>query len=69
MNYDDDFKNAHLNSWPTAFHSMARNIFDRDKPQIMAAAKKHGYSIGGATKADPEGLKYQRGIVNFMRLN
>lgn len=67
--YDEDFKTAHLHSWPAALHSMARNIFDRDKPQIMAAAKKYGYSIAGGTKPDREGLKHQRGMVTFIRLN
>jgi hypothetical protein len=47
----------------------SREIFDRDKKEIMSAAKKHGYSILGATVGDPEALKAWKGSVHFMRLS
>jgi hypothetical protein len=67
MSYDADFKHAALTSWPTDFLGMDRDIFDRDKKQIMPSAKKHGYSILGATPGDPYALKAWRGTVHFVR--
>lgn len=45
MNWDDHFKEAHKNSWPVASAGMSREIYDREKKQIDAAALKHGYVL------------------------
>ena len=55
LNWDEIFRDTHLNSWPTAGLSIqnvnpspsqgSRNIFKDDKDEIMAAAKKYGYQI------------------------
>lgn len=67
--YDEDFRTAHLSSWPMASLGFSRQIFDRDRVEIMAAAKKHGYSILGELTSDPFALRVWKGSVHFMKLN
>jgi len=54
------FSEAHLHSWPTASlsiqntkppHETARNIFQDDEREIMAAAATHGYRIVSPPRA------------------
>ncbi len=58
--WDNIFKDVHLNSWPTASISIqdvnpspsqgSRNIFEDDEKEIMKAANKYGYKTLGKSK-------------------
>jgi len=63
------FAEAHLHSWPTASlsiqntkppHETARNIFQDDEREIMAAASKHGFRVVSPPKAR---------VVSFLKPN
>lgn len=64
MDWDAIF--GHPDSWPVRAVGMSRDVFERHKPQVLTAAKKHGYKLLGSTNADREGLNYHRAQVEFV---
>lgn len=55
-------------SWPGLTVGMSREIFERDKVAILAAAKIHGYRILGASRSDPYAELFHLRVIDFVKL-
>jgi hypothetical protein len=58
INWQSEFKNAHLNSWPVAMLGMSMDIYRRDKKEIDREAKTYGYIKQGETPAHVDFIKW-----------
>lgn len=65
FDWDDAFKNPV--SWPTQTLGMSRDVFEKNKMTVLSCANRYGYTILGATRADPHAVSYHANCIEFIR--